>query len=72
MKCSECPNNYLYAVYHECMNKYERTNDALIAFDKICNKSGDPRSPLTIVQSMYENTCDECAKYRIFYEKYLR
>lgn len=71
MKCSECPNNYLYKLFQECIDQYERMNDAVIKFDRLCNKSGDPRSSLTIVKSMYNNTCSECKKYKVYYEKYL-
>lgn len=67
MNCSNCDNNYLLKIFDRCMEKCGRANESLTQFDRICLRTGDPRSPLTILKSMYHNTCDECNKYRKYY-----
>lgn len=68
MDCSNCKNNYLLKIFNDCMKECERTNEALIKFDRICLRSGDPRSSLSILKSMYNNTCKECRKYQYYYK----
>lgn len=69
MNCSNCKNNYLLDIFNNCVRKYERNNEALIEFDRICLRSGDPRSSLTILKSMYSNSCEDCKKYEEYYRK---
>ena len=69
--CKNCDKNYLYKIFTRCMNYYDNTNDALDKFDKICLRSGDPRNPLSIITSMYNYRCDDCEKYREYYNNYI-
>lgn len=71
MECRNCSNNYLYKLFGYCLNTYSPVELALEKFDKYCVDSGDPRNLLTILSTMYNNTCDNCKLYSKYYDNIL-
>lgn len=67
-KCLECEDNYLLKLFNKCMIECKLTDDAIVKFDRVCFRTGDPRSPIAIIRSLHENTCNECIKYRKYYQ----
>lgn len=67
-KCSTCKDNYLLKLYNKCEKECGLNNATIIKFDRMCLRTGDPRSSLTIFKCLNNNTCEECIKYRKYYE----
>ena len=72
MDCNNCKDNYLGKIFKKCMKESDIYSEVLEKFDRICLKSEDPRSSLLIFCALHSNTCEECKKYRKYYEEYLK